>query len=67
MGDAGVCRTRSSRTSDNEYLRDLFKVIKDLKEGTETIIIVYDTMGDRVEGRNDKLRKSTNDLSIMAE
>lgn len=67
MGDVGVCRIRFLRILDNEYLRDLFKVIKDLKEGIEIIIIVYDIMGDRVEGRNDKLRKSINDFSIMVE
>lgn len=38
VGEAGICRIRTSKTSGNRVSnRDVFKMVKDLKEGIEMI------------------------------
>lgn len=62
VGEAGICRIRTSKTSGNRVSdRDVFKMVKDLKEGIEIITKGCNNpvQGD-TEGRNDELGRLPN-------
>lgn len=66
MGDTGVCKIGPWRTSGHAVSDNtVFKMVKDLKEETETVIKEYDTGGGGMEGRNNEPEKIQNRIPRM--
>lgn len=55
VGEAGICRIRTSKTSGNRVSdRDVFTMVKDLKEGIEITTKGCNPVRGDMEGRNDE-------------